>query len=110
MTFRPVYANGRPQEWVNALAGKSGVYVIREAFAGEVLYVGESHSGRLKKTLLHHFQHWEGPTSGPTFNPDTHEAAVITTPAEFAVESQDALIERYQPERNRAGNWLNERI
>jgi excinuclease UvrABC nuclease subunit len=36
----------------------SGVYAIRDRESGEVLYVGESHTGRLYHTLTRHFQRW----------------------------------------------------
>lgn len=39
-----------------ALRGQSGVYAIRDARTGTVLYVGESHTGRIWKTLQRHFQ------------------------------------------------------
>lgn len=55
LSYRPVGGRGEPYpEWVRALKGKSGVYVIRER--GEVVYVGESHAGRLYETLTRHFQ------------------------------------------------------
>ena len=107
MTFRPIYENGKPAQWVKDLAGKSGVYLVRENFFEQVVYVGESHSGRLKKTLMHHFPHWTGPTAGPTFDPDTHSAAAITTPGENALEAQNGLISEYTPELNTQGNdWF----
>lgn len=37
----------------------SGVYVIRRRRGGKVVYVGQSHTGRLRKTALRHFQHWK---------------------------------------------------
>jgi hypothetical protein len=36
--------------------GQNGVYVVRLRETGEILYVGESHTGRLWKTMLRHFQ------------------------------------------------------
>lgn len=76
MTWRKPYERGRPAAWIQELAGKSGTYLIRETFLGEVQYIGESHSGRLKKTLLRHFQRWTGPTSGPTFNAGDVQVAI----------------------------------
>ena len=53
LEFRSVKEGRAVAEWVRALKGKSGVYVIREpGFLGEVLYCGESHTGRLYATLL----------------------------------------------------------
>lgn len=86
-------------DWVRDLRGKSGVYVIREP-AGRVLYVGESHTGRLKKTLLRHFQAWSGKTAGPTYSRGSVEVAVLVTPAGRAVAAQNRLICRLQPRDN----------
>lgn len=87
LEFRPVKEGHAVAEWVKALKGKSGVYVVRErGFLGSVLYVGESHTGRLYSTLLRHFQHWTGPTAGPTFPVSKVELAVIRTPAGKAIE------------------------
>jgi excinuclease UvrABC nuclease subunit len=101
LEFRAV-KNGRAvADWVKALKGKSGVYVIREpGFLGEVLYCGESHSNRLYATLLRHFQRWTGPTAGPTFPVSKVEVAVIRTPAPKAVELQNAVIAEYRPKLN----------
>jgi excinuclease UvrABC nuclease subunit len=46
--------------FIRALDGKSGVYAIRRAglLFTTVLYVGESHTGNLYKTLTRHFQSW----------------------------------------------------
>lgn len=101
LDFKPV-KNGRAvAEWVKALNGKSGVYIIRErGFWGTVLYVGESHTDRLYSTLLRHFQNWTGPTAGPTFPVSKVEVAVIRTPAAKAVELQSAVIAEHSPKLN----------
>lgn len=39
-----------------AMRDRSGVYAIRKKGAAEVLYVGESHCGKLWRTMLRHFQ------------------------------------------------------
>lgn len=59
---RPVYA---PE--LSALDGLdvSGVYVILSA-RGEVLYVGESHTGRLYGTITRHFRKWS-PSRGSRY-------------------------------------------
>ena len=60
LIYRPIGASGEPYpDWIRALDGKSGVYVIREIQRDgsvETVYVGESHSGRLYDTLTRHFQ------------------------------------------------------
>jgi hypothetical protein len=101
LEFRPV-KNGRTiAPWVKALKGKSGVYVIREpGFFGEVLYCGESHTGRLYATLLRHFQHWTGATAGATFAASKVEVAVVRCPANRAIDLQNAMIAEYRPKLN----------
>jgi len=39
-----------------AAAGANGCYAFRDGETREILYVGESHTGRLWKTCLRHFQ------------------------------------------------------
>jgi len=54
--YRRVGERGEPYpDWVRALKGKAGVYVIRDADTHECLYVGSS-AGRLYDTLTRHFQ------------------------------------------------------
>lgn len=93
-------ANGLPA-WFADLAGKSGVYVIRRN--GKVCYVGESHTGRLKKTLAHHFQTWTGKTAGPTYPRAGSTVAVQVTPASQAVDLQNELIAKHRPCDNTQG-------
>lgn len=59
LNFRAIggKAGDRYPEWLLAVDGKSGVYVLKSK-AGRILYVGESHTGRLKATLVRHFQQW----------------------------------------------------
>ena len=98
--FRAVGAYRRFQPWVRALQGASGVYIIR-AVAGTILYIGESHTGRLYETLTRHFQDWNGQTAGPSYHRGRVEAAVALVPAEHAVAVQNALIASHAPEDNR---------
>jgi hypothetical protein len=116
MTFRPVGHRGEPYpEWVRDLRGKSGVYVIRDIDSHEVLYVGESHSGRLHETLTRHFQTWrrwkgfwrgqygEGHDPGLTYPRDRVEAAVRITSADRALNEESRFITRLQPRDNLIG-------
>ena len=101
LEFRPVKEGHTGAEWLRALKGKSGVYVIREpGFFGKVLYCGESHTGRLYSTLLRHFQHWTGKTAGPTFPVSKVEVAVVRCPAARALDLQNAMIAEYRPKHN----------
>ena len=81
--------------------GRSGVYMIRRA--GSVVYVGESHTGRLRKTLARHFQTWEGKTAGPTYSRKGTEVAFEFTAPSGALDRQNELIEQLRPRDNVQG-------
>lgn len=98
-----VFGGGDYPEWVRDLAGKSGVYLIKDRESGRLLYVGESHSGRLKKTLLRHFQAWTGRTAGKKYDRGAVAVAVIMTTPAAAVARQDALILSLRPRDNETG-------
>jgi len=101
LQFRPVKEGRSIAGWVKTLKGKSGVYIVQErGFWGKLLYIGHSHSDRLYSTLLRHYQHWTGPTAGPTFLASNTEVAVILTSAEKAIELESALIAEHQPKFN----------
>jgi excinuclease UvrABC nuclease subunit len=109
LEYRPVKEGRAVAAWVRALKGKSGVYLIREKngfifFAGDVVYVGESHTDRLYSTLLRHFQRWTGKTAGPTFAVSKVEVAVVRCPASRAIALQNSVIEEYRPRLNNAAN------
>lgn len=97
----PLGGDRRWAPWVRELAGKNGVYLIRPAGGGEMLYIGESHRARLLKTLTRHLWQWNGRGSGPTYDPRQVEIAVETfdEPAD-AVERQFELIRQLEPRDN----------
>lgn len=113
LNFRPVGgdAGDRYPEWIAAIDGKSGVYVIKSK-RGEVLYVGESHTGRLKQTLVRHFQIWKrskhnpfsktdwSRTTGRTY--DRGDVLVWVHPCrkDQAQKLQYALIQKLKPRDN----------
>lgn len=110
LVFRPIPVSfldeifGGETDWplyVKELRGKSGVYVIRDRENKRPLYVGESHTGRLKKTLLRHFQAWSGKTAGPTYSRSAVEIAVLVTDKDRAVTTQNKLIDELEPRDNR---------
>jgi excinuclease UvrABC nuclease subunit len=110
LIFRPIPVSfldeifGVERDWpmyVKELRGKSGVYVIRDKDDKRPLYVGESHTGRLKKTLLRHFQAWSGKTAGPTYSRSAVEIAVLVTDKDRAVTTQNKLIDELEPRDNR---------
>ena len=96
--------------WVRELAGKSGVYVIRHVPSvwllydpPVALYVGESHTRALRKTLCRHFQAWSDSheTAGPTYDRGGVDVAVEVCGGKQAVQRQDALIRRLKPRDDR---------
>lgn len=83
----------------------SGVYAIIQA--NEILYVGESHSGRLFDTITRHFREWrpendpQGRRRGGTMY-DRRKVRVCyqVTEADTAQTLQYAEIERLRPRDN----------
>jgi hypothetical protein len=114
LVYRPLGDRGEDYpEWVRALRGKSGVYVIRQG--GETVYVGESHTGRLYETLTRHFQTWrrwkgfwrgqysEGHDPGLTYRRDSVEVAVRVLSPTKALDEEARLIRRLEPRDNLRG-------
>ncbi len=88
-------------DWVRALNGENGVYLVRMAGTDEVLYIGESHRNRLYDTLTRHLQNWNGFGSGPSYHPERVEvAALVTDDPEDTIALQYELIQQYQPADN----------
>lgn len=103
--YRSIRDSNAPRtyaRWVANTHQQHGVYVIRDAATREILYVGESHTGRLRDTLQRHFQDWNGKTAGPTFKASTVEVAyeVFIDPKD-ATDRQDALIREHRPLHNK---------
>ena len=96
---------GRLLPWVRAFANASGVYVIRSVATKRVLYVGESHTGRLLKTCRRHFQRWKDAPERrhPRFVESLVDVAMIKTGKGGAVRLQDQLIQAFDPMENRQG-------
>lgn len=97
--------------WLRALARASGAYVIKDRGSGEVLYVGESHTGSLYDTITRHFQRWGGRTratrrtAGTTYDRDRVLVAVKLTRPSDAIAAQDELIARLKPRDNDTWGW-----
>jgi hypothetical protein len=120
LIYRPIGASGEPYpDWIRALAGKSGVYVIREIQRDgsvEIVYVGESHTGRLYDTLTRHFQQWRrskkfwsgqygGQGHDPGLTYPRHRVLVavrVLSPAR-AIAEETRLIARLRPRDNLRG-------
>lgn len=115
LRFRSPLGDHGFADWLRALRGQgySGVYLIREADTREIVYIGESHSGRLYETLTRHLWAWRGRGSGPSYYPEGVEIAVLIaeTPLDDPVADQYALIEKHQPRDNvMDGHTLWERM
>ena len=115
LVYRPVGTRGEPYpDWVRALTGKAGVYVIRDARTHEILYVGSS-SSRLYGTLTRHFQQWrrykgywrgqfgEGRDPGLTYDRDSVEVATRITSPSASLDEEMRLIARLRPRDNQIG-------
>jgi len=126
LVYRAVGETGdRYPDWVHALKGKSGVYVIREVSATgatELVYVGQSSAGKLYETLTRHLQTWrrwkgfwrgqygEGHDPGLTYDRDRVEVAVrITSPGD-AVAEEARLIKRLKPRDNLIGQPTDDEV
>lgn len=88
--------------WVRALGGRNGAYVIRDFESGEVLYVGESHSRRLRSTLTRHFQSWTGYQAGTLYDRYRVEVALhaLDGASKEVIAAQKALIRALSPVDN----------
>lgn len=97
----------------------SGVYVFRSATTGQVLYVGESHTGRLYSTITRHLQGWSRQKRfwdhaefskhdpGVTYRRSSVEAAWLVLASSKAVEAQNRLIRRLRPVDNIVEGSIN---
>lgn len=112
--YRPVGVRGEDYpDWVRALKGKAGVYIIRET-GGEIVYVGSS-AGQLYDTLTRHFQRWrrwkgfwkgqyaEGHDPGMTYPRSSVEVAIRLTTPNDSLDEEMALIRRLRPRDNLIG-------
>lgn len=119
LVYRPIGASGEPYPaWVRALRGKSGSYVIKAVglFGSTIVYVGESHSGRLYETMTRHFQGWSRQKGfffgvfvasdndpGTTYDRAACEVAVRITSTGRALDAQADLIRKLKPRDNVLG-------
>jgi|GEM_PF-1728075 len=102
-TYRsPLDANGTSwADWVTKLDGSHGVYFIRDRESREILYVGESHTGRLRPTMQRHLWNWNGRGSGPSYDPRRVEVAVeVYGDPDAAIAAQFRHIQRLSPRDN----------
>lgn len=103
LLFRPVSdESGAFLPWLNALRNCSGAYVIRSWFLERILYVGESHSGNLAKTIKRHFYPWRDDPERrhSVYDRKKVEVAVRLTPPNSATGAQNNLIRELEPRDN----------
>jgi len=103
--YRTIRTKTGYASWLADLAGAHGIYIIRRRArrrqAALILYVGESHTHRLRETLQRHFQQWTGQTAGPTFDAkDTEVAVQVFLSGEDAIREQNRYIRRFRPIHN----------
>lgn len=109
--FRPTDAGGRygPELEQIRKVHASGVYAIAEARSRRVLYVGESHTGRLFDTITRHFRSWRIDPSkdaqgrrrgGTTYDRRDVLVAFVVTEDDVAQAAQYAEISRLGPRDN----------
>jgi hypothetical protein len=123
LSYRPVGTSGPYPDWIRALRGQSGVYVIRERQhdgTNPIVYVGQSQTGRLYQTLTRHFQSWHrspgskkfhagrytrnpGHDPGLTYARKRSSVAVRVMSPERALEEEARLIARLRPRDNLIG-------
>jgi hypothetical protein len=126
LIYRPIGRSGEAYpDWIRALRGKSGVYVIRERQrdgSTPVVYVGESHTARLYQTLTRHFQTWrrakkfwsgqytgsQNHDPGLTYNRARVTVAVRVLSAERAMDEEARLIVRLRPRDNLNGQPVDQ--
>ncbi|HTR56467.1 MAG TPA: M23 family metallopeptidase [Kofleriaceae bacterium] len=122
LVYRPVGARGEPYpEWVRALKGKGGVYVIRDADTREIVYVGSS-AHHLYGTVTRHFQTWrrfkgywkgqygQGHDPGLTYNRDSVEVAIRLTSPSHSLDEELRLIARLKPRDNLVGRVVEDEV
>jgi hypothetical protein len=103
LNYRPVCdARGELLPWLHELRNRSGAYVIRARSSRRPLYVGESHTGQLAKTIKRHFYAWRDDPERRhhVYDRRSVEIAVRLTPPNTAVAAQDNLIRRLDPRDN----------
>lgn len=78
----------------------NGVYALAD-LSGRVLYVGESHTGRLYDTLTRHLRHWfKAGQWQPHYDRNKIQIAWRATRADEAQTEEALLIAHYKPRDN----------
>lgn len=77
----------------------SGVYIIAD-LKGNPLYVGESHTGRLRDTMSRHWRVWRGERVGPSYYRGQVQVAWYPCAADRTLDFESWLIDEYNPRDN----------
>lgn len=102
LTYRKIVGrDGKFLPWLDALSNKSGVYVIASK-RGRILYVGESHTRALRKTVTRHFWRWKDSVERKhhCYDPQAVKVAVVAIDSRSAVKRQNDLIHGLKPRDN----------
>lgn len=101
--FEPANRNARGTRdaWVDDFPppGINGVYAIAN-LEGDVLYVGESHTGRLRKTLARHFQEWNDDEPRAVYDRHRVQVCWMQTSAAGAQAAEADWIDELDPRDN----------
>jgi hypothetical protein len=92
----------------------SGVYIIVDTATREILYAGESHTGRLYDTITRHFRKWKRrgdeygrKTGGTTYARDQVSVCFVITQDQDAPGLQYTAIQAWQPRDNQVEGASN---
>jgi excinuclease UvrABC nuclease subunit len=101
-SFFSVFEGGKFNKRFSEFKNLSGVYIIKGKVLGTILYIGESHTGNLEKTVKRHFWTWNDDFLHHhfTYEPILCEVMITNTTAASAKEKQDELILKYKPRDN----------
>lgn len=109
-----VAAPFRESEWFDPLPGGRyparmpgmihGVYAIRDAKSHAVLYVGESHTARLRDTMRRHLARWiDAGKQRESYRRSAVQVAWREVPQAEVLDAEAALIAHYAPQDNTKG-------
>jgi hypothetical protein len=103
VTYRPAQKGQDFSPWLHELRGHSGVYVFRSALTKTILYVGESHTRNLARTIKRHFWGWADRTNRHHYTVGLLpvEVGVRIVPSNRAIDEQNRLILRLAPRHNK---------
>ena len=116
LSYRSVGSEGEPYPaWLRAFKTACGVYAIKHATTGRVLYVGSSRA-RLYATVTRHFQQWKrhkmwwkgaygaGHDPGLVYQRGRVAVAIRLTECDEQLEQEARWIERLRPRDNLVGD------